>query len=91
MFGEERRHEARRQDQFFTWQQLSIGSLTQYKKFVDLLTMIEKGKSLKTRPTEILTKNRERSTEISSLDRRGTNVSKGRSKDKNLNNATKVA
>ena len=52
--------------------------------------MIEKGKSLKTRPTEILTKNRERSTEISSLDRRGTNVSKGRSKDKNLNNPTKA-
>ena len=52
--------------------------------------MIEKGKCLKTRPTEILTKNRERSTEVSSLDRRSTNVSKGKSKDKNLNNPTKA-
>ena len=52
--------------------------------------MIEKGKSIKMRPTEILVRNRQKSTEASSLDRKGTNAAKARSKEKNLASPAKA-
>ena len=42
------------------------------------------------RPTEILVRNRQKSTEASSLDRKGTNAAKARSKEKNLASPAKA-
>ena len=81
------------QSHFQGWQQLSIRCLTQFKKFTDLLALIQKGSRLKagmTRKPETLPKTRETSLNTKHSPDRKSTIHKGGIVSRVPSNQTRV-